>query len=299
MRFPIVDPELGDPVRTIGARTFDFSRRVAVMGIVNRTVDSFYDRGATFALDEAVAAAQRAVAAGADWVDIGAVPFSPLATRVDERTELERLLPVVEAVRAATDAVVSVDTVRAEVARRALLAGADAVNDTSGLHDPDMAGVVADAGATLVITHSRAAPGRQLLRPRYDDVVAEAAEFLLDRAARAVEHGVAKDRIVIDPGHDLNKNTVHSLELTRRLGELSTLGFPLLASVSNKDFLQETLDRPAAELTEGTVAAVVLCVLAGARIVRVHDVAAVRAGLGVVETVLGWRPPTGTLRHNM
>jgi dihydropteroate synthase len=299
MRFPIVDPELGDPVRTIGARTFDFSRRVVVMGIVNRTVDSFYDRGATFALDEAVAAAQRAVADGADWVDIGAVPFSPLAARVDERTELERLLPVVEAVRAGTDAVISVDTVRAEVARGALQAGADAVNDTSGLHDPDMAGVVADAGATLVVTHSRAAPGHQLLGPRYDDVVAEVADFLLDRAACAVEHGVAKDRIVIDPGHDLNKNTVHSLELTRRLGELSTLGFPLLASVSNKDFLQETLDRPADGLTEGTVAAVVLCVLAGARIVRVHDVAAVRAGLGVVETVLGWRPPAGALRHNL
>jgi dihydropteroate synthase len=269
------------------------------MGIVNRTVDSFYDHGATFALDKAVAAARRAVADGADWVDIGAVPFSPLAARVDERTELERLLPVVEAVRAGTDAVISVDTVRAEVARRALLAGADAVNDTSGLHDPTMARVVADAGATLVVTHSRAAPGRPLVRPRYDDVVAEVAAFLLDRATYAAEHGVAKDRIVIDPGHDLNKNTVHSLELTRRLGELSTLGFPLLASVSNKDFLQETLGRPAGELTEGTVAAVVLCILAGARIVRVHDVAAVRAGLGVVETVLGWRPPTGVLRHNL
>jgi dihydropteroate synthase len=299
VRFRIVDPELGDPVRTIGARTFDFSRQVVVMGIVNRTVDSFYDHGATFALDKAVAAAQRALAQGADWVDIGAVPFSPLAARVDERTELERLLPVVEAVRAGTDAVISVDTVRAEVARRALLAGADAVNDTSGLHDPTMARVVADVGATLVVTHSRAAPGRPLVRPRYDDVVAEVAAFLLDRATYAVEHGVAKDRIVIDPGHDLNKNTMHSLELTRRLGELSTLGFPLLASVSNKDFLQETLSRPAAELTEGTVSAVVLCVLAGARIVRVHDVAAVRAGLGVVETVLGWRPPAGVLRHNM
>lgn len=299
MRFPIVDPEPGDPVRTIGARTFDFSRQVAVMGIVNRTVDSFHDRGATFALDKAVAAAHRAVADGADWVDIGARPFSPLAAHVGERAELERLLPVVEAVRAATDAVISVDTVRAEVARRALAAGADAVNDTSGLHDPDMAGVVADAGATLVVTHSRAAPGRPLARPRYDDVVAEVAEFLLDRVAGAVAHGVAKDRIVVDPGHDLNKNTLHSLELTRRLGELSTLGFPLLASVSNKDFVQETLGPPADGLTEGTVASVVLCVIAGARIVRVHDVAAVRAGLGIVETVLGWRPPAGALRHNM
>src|SRR5918998_1469179 len=218
MRFPTVEPELGDPVRMIGARTFDFSRQVAVMGIVNRTVDSFYD--------------------------IGAVPFSPIAQRVDERAELDRLLPVVEAVRAGTDAVISIDTFRAEVARQALRAGADAVNDTSGLHDPDMARVVADAGATLVVTHSRAAPGRELARPHYDDVVAEVGAYLLDRAGRAVAAGVAKDRIVVDPGHDLNKNTLHSLELTRRLGELAVLGFPLLASVSNKDFLQETLDLP-------------------------------------------------------
>ena len=298
MRFPIVGPELGGPVRTIGARTFDFSRQVAVMGIVNRTLDSFHDRGATFALDQAVAAALRAVADGADWVDIGAVPFSPLAAEVDERAELERLLPVVEAVRAGTDAVISVDTFRAEVARRALQAGADAVNDTSGLHDPDMAAAVADAGATLVVTHSRAAPGQQLVRPDYGDVVAEVGAFLLDRAASAVEQGVAKDRIVIDPGHDLNKNTLHSLELTRRLGELSTLGFPLLASVSNKDFVQETLGRPVEELTEGTVAAVVLCVVAGARIVRVHDVAATGAGVRMAEAVLGWRAPA-VARHNM
>ena len=117
--------------------------------------------------------------------------------------------------------------------------------------------------------------------------------YLLDRAGRAVAAGVGKDRIVIDPGHDLNKNTLHSLELTRRLGELATLGFPLLASVSNKDFVQETLDLPRGEVTEGTLAAVVLCVLAGARIVRVHDVRAVRRALSVTEAVLGWRASRG------
>jgi dihydropteroate synthase len=298
MRFPTVEPELGDPIRTIGARTFDFSRQVAVMGIVNRTVDSFYDRGATFALDKAVGAALQAAEHGADWIDIGAVPFSPIAERVDERAELDRLLPVVEAVRAGTDAVISIDTFRAEVARQALRAGADAVNDTSGLHDPDMARVVADAGATLVVTHSRAAPGRELARPNYDDVAAEVGAYLLDRAGRAVAAGVAKDRIVVDPGHDLNKNTLHSLELTRRLGELAVLGFPLLASVSNKDFLQETLDLPRDDVAEGTLATVVFCVLAGARIVRVHDVRAVRRAVTMTEAVLGWRRPA-VLRHNV
>jgi len=129
-------------------------------------------------------------------------------------------------------------------------------------------------------------------------VVAEVAVHLLDRAGSAVAAGVAKDRIVIDPGHDLNKNTDHSLEVTRRLGELATLGFPLLASVSNKDFVQETLDLPRAEVTEGTLAVVVLCVLAGARIVRVHDVQAVRRAVTTTEAVLGWRPPA-VLRHNV
>jgi dihydropteroate synthase len=143
-----------------------------------------------------------------------------------------------------------------------------------------------------------AAPGAQLTSPHYDDVVAEVAAYLLDRAGTAVAAGVAKDRIVIDPGHDLNKNTLHSLELTRRLGELAVLGYPLLASVSNKDFVQETLDLPRDDVTEGTLAAVVLCVPAGARILRVHDVRAVRRAVTMTEAVLGWRPPA-VLRHNV
>ena len=284
-------PEMGGTTRVVGGQTFDLSRHVVVMGIVNRTRDSFYDRGATFALDTAVAAAEQALAEGADWVDIGAVPFSPLAGTVSAQEEADRLVPVVAAIRARSSAVVSVDTWRASVARAALAAGADAVNDTSGLHDPEMAGTVAAAGATLVITHSRARPGEMLARPAYRDVVAEVAEFLAERAAYAQSQGVAHDRIVVDPGHDLNKNTDHSLELTRRLGELATLGYPLLASVSNKDFLQETLDRPARDVVEGTIAAVVLCVVGGARIVRVHDVAAVAAAVRVVEAVQGWREP--------
>jgi dihydropteroate synthase len=292
-----VVPEMGSAVRAIGGRTFDFSRQVAVMGIVNRTRDSFYDRGATFGLDAAVAAAERAVADGADWVDVGAVPFSPLAGPVSTEEEIDRLLPVVAAIRARSSVVISVDTYRAAVARAALAAGADAVNDTSGLHDPEMAATVAAAGATLVVTHSRARPGEVLARPAYRDVVAEVAAFLVERAEYAQGQGVARDRIVVDPGHDLNKNTEHSLELTRRLDELATLGYPLLASVSNKDFLQETLDRPATGVTEGTIAAVVLCVAAGARIVRVHDVAAVGAAVRVVEAVQGWRRPVRA-RHN-
>src|SRR5918997_333449 len=269
-----VSPEMGKAIRTIGHNTFDFSQHVVIMGIVNRTRDSFYDSGRTFEFGKALEAAEDALRQGADWLDIGAVPFSPLAQEVDK-----------------TDAVISVDTCRAEVARQAIDIGADAVNDTSGLHDPLMAEVVAATGATLIINHSKTAPREWLARPHYIDVVSEVRDFLIERAGFAEDQGVSRDRIIIDPGHDLNKNTWHSLELTRRLGELTTLGYPLLASISNKDFIAETLGLPVGKLTEGTLTAAVLCILQGARIVRVHDVAAMRSGITVVEAVLGWRPP--------
>lgn len=292
-------PDLGaSGVRRIGARTFDFHRRVAVMAIINRTRDSFYDRGATFDLEPALAAIDRALGQGADWIDIGGVPFSPVSEEVGVAEELRRVVPVVAATRARTDAVISVDTTRAQVARAAVAAGATAINDTSGLRDPALAEVAAQTGAALVITHSKAAPREPLPRPEYADVVAEVRAFLAERAAAAIGYGVRPEQIIVDPGHDLNKNTYHSLELTRRLGELADLGFPLLASVSNKDFIGETLGRPNTDLREGTLAAVVLCVLAGARIVRVHDVGATVPAVQLVEAVQGWRPPRQA-RHNL
>jgi dihydropteroate synthase len=293
-----VNPEMGKTIRTIGRRTFDFAQQIVIMGIINRTPDSFYDKGRTFEFDKALEAAEGALRQGADWLDLGAVPFSPLAQEVAEKDELDRLLPLVQAIREKTDAVVSVDTFRAEVARQAIAIGADAVNDTSGLHDPLMVDVVAATGATLIITHSKAAPREWLARPHYTDVVSEVRDFLLERANFAEERGVPRDKIIIDPGHDLNKNTWHSLELTRRLNELSTLGYPLLVSVSNKDFIAETLGRPVNKLTEGTLAAIVLCIMQGARIVRVHDVTSMRSGITIVEATLGWRPPA-VARHNL
>jgi dihydropteroate synthase len=295
----VLNPELGaGPVRTIGARTFDFSRQVAVMAIVNRTRDSFHDRGATFAVDRAVEAVQRAVGLGADWVDVGGVPFSPIAEPVSEAEELDRVLPLVEAARSTGDVVVSVDTFRADVADAVLAAGADVVNDTSGLHDPRVAEVVAARGATLVVCHSKAAPRTPYPHPTYADVVAEVREVLLDRVAVAQAHGVPPERIVVDPGHDLNKNTLHSLELTRRLGELAVLGYPLMAAVSNKDFIQETLGVPSSEALVGTVATHVFCMLQGARILRVHDVLAAVQAVAMTESVLGWRDPM-RLQHNL
>jgi dihydropteroate synthase len=291
-------PPLRHPVRTIGRRTFDFSTSVVVMGIVNRTPDSFYDRGRTYSLDRAVRAALDAAAAGAGWVDVGGVPFSPDTPEVGEAEELDRVLPVVEAVAAATDVVISVDTFRPEVAARSIAAGAAVVNDTTGLHDPEMAEVVAGTGATVVVAHSLAEPRQHLRRPRYDDVVSEVKQFLAERVQRALDAGVSEEQIVLDPGHDLNKTTLHTLELTRRLPEIADLGLPLLAAVSNKDFVGESTGLPRSERLAPSLAAATACALGGARLWRMHEVGPAVAAARMTEALLGLRVPTG-LRHNL
>jgi dihydropteroate synthase len=292
-------PELIEPIRRIGAHEFDFSRRVAVMAIVNRTPDSFYDGGRTFSLDAAIDAAARAVGDGADWVDIGGVPFSPLRPAVDQAEELDRVIPVVHATRAASDIVISVDTYRTEVARQAVTAGANVINDVSGLRDPELADLAAETGATLVITHSlMSAPRMTIYRPEYADVVGDVLAFLTSRVELALNRGVSASQIIVDPGHDLNKNTYHSLELTRRLNEIAGLGYPTLVAVSNKDFIGETLNAPEGERTEGTIATLMVCILQGARIVRVHEVRAAVSAIRMAEAILGWRPPAHA-RHNL
>lgn len=290
-------PPLRIPVRTIGARTFDFSRRVAVMAVVNRTPDSFFDQGRTFALDAAVAACFDAVEAGADWVDIGGAPFAPGAP-IPAREEADRVVPVVAQLRAGSDVVISVDTFHSAVAREAIAAGATVINDTTGLSDPDLARVVADSDATLVLTHSLATPRTFYPRPAYDDIAAEIAAFLLERVERANAAGVPEERIILDPGHDLNKNTLQSLELTRRLSEIADLGYPTLAAVSNKDFIGETLDAPRSERRDGSIAAAVVAIVNGARIIRMHDVAGSVAAARMTEAILGLREPA-FLKHNM
>jgi dihydropteroate synthase len=283
--------------RRIGPREFDFTRQVAVMAIVNRTPDSFYDRGTTFALDAAVGAAHAALDAGADWIDIGGAKFAPgPVVPVDE--EAGRVIPVVAAL-ADSGAVISVDTFHPEVARRAIEAGAHVINDTTGIHDPALADVVAASDATLVVTHSLAAPRTAYPGPEYRDVVAEVGAFLRDRLDLARARGVPDERLVIDPGHDLNKNTLHSLELTRRLDEIASIGLPLLVALSNKDFIGESLGRrDRRDRLPGSLAAAVYCIGKGARIVRVHNVRETVDAVRMVEAIEGWREPA-FLEHNM
>jgi dihydropteroate synthase len=265
------------------------------MAIVNRTPDSFHDKGRTFALEPAIDAVRAAADAGADWIDVGGVPFAP-GPEVSVAEEIDRVLPVVEAARDL--AVVSVDTFRPEVARAVIAAGAGVINDTSGLRDLAMADVVAGTDAQLVITHSLAAPRTLWPSPKYDDVTSEVRRFLESRAQEALGRGVRPEQIIVDPGHDLNKNTHHSLEITRRLDEIAAIGYPLLVAVSNKDFIGETLDAPQDERLAGTLAGVVYCVLHGARIVRVHDVRATVDAVRMTEAIMGWREPVYT-RHNI
>jgi dihydropteroate synthase len=281
----------------IGGRAFDFSRQVAVMAIINRTPDSFYDKGSTFALDKAVAAAVKAAEDGADWVDVGGVPFGK-GPAVSTAEEIDRIVPLVEAIHASTDVVISVDTTTAEVARLSIAAGAGVINDTSGLWDPDMAPVVAASDAQLVLTHSLAPPRSAPPRPHYDDVTTEVIAFLRDRVERSVAAGIPLERLIVDPGHDLNKNTFHTLEITRRLEEIVAIGLPTLVAVSNKDFVGETLDRVQGTRLEGSLAAAVICILKGARIVRMHNVSAAVDAVRLTEAVLGFREPVYA-RHNL
>jgi len=284
-------------LRRIGTRDFDFSRQVAVMAVINRTPDSFYDKGATFALDRAVQSALRAGDQGADWVDIGGVPFGrgPVVTTAEE---IDRVVPVVAAITAARpELVISVDTNNADVAEQAIAAGAAVINDTSGLGDPRMAEVLAASEAHVVITHSVGPPRVEKPAAHFDDVVGEVRSFLVDRIARAEAAGVARERLIIDPGHDLDKNTLHTLEITRRLGEIAAIGVPLLVAVSNKDFIGESIDRPQGERLAGSLAAMTACILSGARIVRMHDVAETVDAVRMIEAILGWREPV-RLEHN-
>jgi len=275
----------------LGHRTIGDDELV-VMAIVNRTPDSFYDRGATYDLGAALGAVDRAVAEGAAIVDIGGVKAGPGA-EVDPQEERRRTVEVVTAVRARhPDLVISVDTWRAEVGRAVLAEGADLLNDTWGGPDPGLAEVAAEFGAGLVCAHAGGlAPRTRPHRVEYVDVLVDVRATLTRLADRALAAGVRRDGILLDPAHDFGKNTRHSLELTRRLDELTALGWPVLVSLSRKDFLGETLDLPAPERLEGTLAATALCAWLGARVFRAHDVRATRQVLDTVAAIRGTRPP--------
>jgi dihydropteroate synthase len=255
----------------LGGRRYDLTHRALVMGILNRTPDSFYDKGATFELDALYTRAEQLVAEGADILDIGGVKAGP-GPEVTESEELDRVVPVVAGLVARFDTPVSVDTWRAPVARAAYAEGALMGNDISGLGDPDYASVAAEHQAAIVITHIRLAPRVADPDPHYDDVVTDVAAFLIERAGRARAAGVPAERIVLDAGLDLGKTAEQSLTLLRASSHLASLGFPLLLSASNKTFLGKVLDLEITERGAASIGAAALGICWGCRIVRVHDV---------------------------
>ncbi len=280
----------------LGPHSFAPRQRL-VMAIVNRTPDSFYDRGATWDEAAAMDRVHEVVAAGADIVDIGGVAAAPGAV-VDVAEEVRRTVPFIAAVRAAYPGlVISVDTWRHEVGRAACQAGADLLNDTWGGPDPALPEVAAEFGAGLVCAHAgRLAPRTRPFRVGYPDVLADVLGRVLALADRAVAAGVDPARILIDAAHDFGKNTWQSLEITRRLGEMTATGWPVLVSLSNKDFVGETLDAPPAGRLAGTLAATAICAWHGARVFRAHQVRETREVLRMVSAIAGEQPPARAVR---
>ncbi|WBB63290.1 dihydropteroate synthase [Streptomyces sp. WMMC500] len=275
----------------LGSRTFAAYEPV-IMAIVNRTPDSFYDQGATFRDEPALARVELAVAEGAAIIDVGGVKAGPGA-EVSAAEEVRRTAGFIAEVRRRhPDVVISVDTWRHEVAEAACAAGADLLNDAWGGVDPLVAEVAARHGAGLVCTHAGGVqPRTRPHRIAYDDVMADILRVTLGLAERAVELGVRRDGILIDPGHDFGKSTRHSLEATRRLGEMTAAGWPVLVSLSNKDFVGETLDKPVKERLVGTLATTAVSAWLGAQVYRVHEVAETRQVLDMVAAIAGHRPP--------
>ncbi|MCV7372760.1 dihydropteroate synthase [Mycolicibacterium arabiense] len=272
-----------------------------IMAIVNRTPDSFYDRGANFTDEAAMAAVHRVIAEGADVIDVGGVKAGPGET-VDVEAEVARVVPFIEWLRSAyPDQLISVDTWRAAVAKQACAAGADIINDTWGGVDPGLAEVAAEFGAGLVCSHTGGAvPRTRPFRVEYgitergvvDDVIAEVTAA----AERAVAAGVARDAVLIDPTHDFGKNTHHGLTLLRHVEDLVKTGWPVLMALSNKDFVGETLGVGLTERLEGTLAATALAANAGAAMFRVHEVGSTRRVLEMVASIRGVRTPARTVR---
>jgi len=281
----------------LGGRHYDLATRALVVGILNRTTDSFYDQGAYFSLDSFFARAEELASEGADVLDVGGVKAGP-GPEVSEEEELERVVPVVASLRERFDVPISVDTWRSSVAAEAYRAGAVLGNDISGFADPDYLPAAAAAGASVVATHIRLAPRVPDPEPHYDDITAEVAGFLLERASRALASGIPPERIILDAGLDLGKTAEQSLLLLQRSSTLASLGYPLLLSSSNKTFLGVLLGLGIGERHSASLASAALGIAGGCRLIRVHDVAGTCKVRDLLQAILESapaprdRPPT-------
>jgi dihydropteroate synthase len=261
--------------------------RTVVMGVLNVTPDSFSDGGRWLDPGAAVDHALDMVEAGAAIIDIGGESTRPGAQDVSEEEELKRVLPVIERLAARASVLISIDTRKPAVARRALAAGASILNDVSGEEaDPAMDVLAAESGAAIVVMHSRGRPSTMRLLAVYDDVVGHVKAFLASRAAVLVESGVSQDAIVLDPGFGFAKTPEQNLVLLNALGSIVELGYPVLSGTSRKSFIGKVLDLPEDERIEGSIATAVWAIVKGARLLRVHDVAATVRAARVTEAII-------------
>jgi dihydropteroate synthase len=270
---------------SLGACRYCLGTRILVMGVLNRTPDSFYDRGAYFAFDAFLARADQLVSEGADLFDVGGVKAGP-GPEVTTAEELERVVPAVEALRARFELPISVDTWRAEVAREAFAAGAVMGNDISGFADPGYLPAAAAAGASVVATHIRLRPRVADPNPAYSDPVGEVERFLSERARRARDAGIPPERVVVDAGLDLGKTWAQSLELLHATDRLAALGYPVLLSAADKPFLGALCGLDVGHRRDASLAAAAIGVARGARIVRTHDVAGTRRVCRTITAIL-------------
>ncbi|HKC93775.1 MAG TPA: dihydropteroate synthase [Nitrospira sp.] len=279
-------------------RTLELSERPVVMGVVNVTPDSFFDGGRYAKPDAAIRHALRLAEEGADLLDIGAESTRPGAESIDEGEERRRLMPVVTAVAKAVRIPISVDTMKSTVAGAALEAGAVIVNDVSALRaDPAMAVLVATTGAGVVLMHMQGIPKTMQIAPAYDNVVGEIAEFFRERIRFCRERGIGEDQIVLDPGIGFGKLLLHNLTLLGQLETFVQFGRPILVGVSMKAFIGQVLGRPVEERSWGTAAAVALAVSNGARILRVHDVAAMKEVVTVAAAITRYIGASPRVQH--
>jgi dihydropteroate synthase len=270
---------------SLGSTRFDVTHRALLMGVLNRTPDSFYDQGATWAFDRFLERAEVLANDGVDLFDVGGVKAGP-GEEVTEAQELDRVLPAVEALVKRFDVPISVDTWRASVAREAYRIGAVVGNDISGFADPDYLAAAAENTASVVATHIRLAPRVRDPEPVYKTVVKTVAAFLVTRAQRAQDAGIPAERVIIDAGLDLGKTAEQSLTLLRASDELAALGWPLLLSASNKTFLGVLFNLEIDQRREASISAAALGVLRGCRILRVHDVLGHKKMRDALEAVL-------------
>jgi len=275
-------------IRFIATRHGDivFDRRTAIMGVLNVTPDSFYDGGRRMDPDKAIAAGVEMAAAGADIIDVGGESTRPGAESVSEQEELERVLPVIRGLRKGVHTPISIDTYKSRVARAALSEGADIINDISALRfDPAMASLVAAEKVPVILMHMQGTPHTMQTKPKYNDVVREVGDFVMARVRTALRAGIEAGKIIVDPGIGFGKTLEHNLELLRGLPELSRLGQPLLVGASRKAFIGRILNVTADERLEGSLAVAVAAVLAGANIIRAHDVKETRRAVAIADAL--------------